>query len=848
MSVNFNIDVSVVTYNSSKWIDGFFSAFSKIKNFDLKRIHIYFKDNGSADDTIKRLNEYKNKAELGGVYICEGSDNRGFGAGSNAAAREGNSEYILFLNIDTEICEDAFCELEKAILSSEKDVAVWEMRQFPYEHPKIYNPATLETSWVSGACFVLRRDVFNETGGFDEDIFMYGEDVDMSWRIRAAGYKLLYIPKSSVYHFSYSKAGEVKPVQFFGSIKANLLLRWRFGNASDVLEGYLRLISLLKAKLPFDDAKKRLKEICFDTLKKGRKFKNKYRVKRKVSQFFGWDYEFARSGAFYENTPYGKEKTPLVSVIVRTCGRPEVLYECLKSIENQTYSNIEVCVVEDGKNVSESFIRENFPNLNVKYRATVDKLGRSYAGNMALSMAEGEYLNFLDDDDMFYCDHVETMVNEALKKPEEAMFYAKTFETPIKVLSKKPYEYTVYGYKEPAFPSYSKMNLVARNLFPIQSVFLKKEIFDKLGGFNTSYEYLEDWDLWLKYSTVSDYVCVDKLTSLYRVPAKIKNAKERRKLLKENESEIRAKYADIKESTEICNCKELINTSKLKYNFDSVTFSADKVLQVSGWCFVNHRKNSSIKLCVTDSGKKQYYFDVDRYERQDVNAAYPNDCIEPKCGVVAVVFLNGLNIKKIESVEMICIEDGCVIKNPVLACRYVSSGLVSKVINKLHSKFFSGFLKVVTRFLNSAERIYYPDEWGITSEYTCSIDSVIKDGAICRLEKLKVYAKRMIEVSGWGFIYGISSDETDIVLSVTDKKGTTCCFKLDSVIRKDVACHFNEEKYTFSGFNAGFFVDDYKMCGVKDVKLYLVHNGDVYEPHNKENILTKIADKLIKIK
>jgi N-acetylglucosaminyl-diphospho-decaprenol L-rhamnosyltransferase len=54
--------------------------------------------------------------------------------------------------------------------------------------------------WVSGSCMLVRRDVFEELGGFDEAYFMYGEDVDICWRAHRAGYGVAYVPAASVTH------------------------------------------------------------------------------------------------------------------------------------------------------------------------------------------------------------------------------------------------------------------------------------------------------------------------------------------------------------------------------------------------------------------------------------------------------------------------------------------------------------------------------------------------------------------------------------------------------------------------------------------------------------------------
>lgn len=103
-----------------------------------------------------------------------------------------------------------------------------------------------------------------------------------------------------------------------------------------------------------------------------------------------------------------EEVHPLVSIIIRTCQRPQVLQRALKSVQEQTYKNVQVVVVEDGKNESEEFIKKNFKDLNLLYCATGEKRGRSCAGNIALEMAEGKYLNFLDDDDFLFPEHIYT--------------------------------------------------------------------------------------------------------------------------------------------------------------------------------------------------------------------------------------------------------------------------------------------------------------------------------------------------------------------------------------------------------------------------------------------------------
>ena len=116
------------------------------------------------------------------------------------------------------------------------------------------------------------------------------------------------------------------------------------------------------------------------------------------------------------------EKEVLVSIIVRTCGKPDVLKNALLSIRKQTYPNIEVIIVEDGPNRSEQFIRENFSDLNYVYYATTKQQGRTRAGNIGLSLANGKYLNFLDEDDILLENHVQLLIDALTSKDAFAAY------------------------------------------------------------------------------------------------------------------------------------------------------------------------------------------------------------------------------------------------------------------------------------------------------------------------------------------------------------------------------------------------------------------------------------------
>ena len=125
------------------------------------------------------------------------------------------------------------------------ETASWEMRQKPYEHPKYYDPKTLETTWSSSACILFRKEAIDKIGGYEKRIFMYGEDVELSYRLRDHGYKLKYYPKAVCWHYTYEEENEVKPIQFLGSTLANVYIRLRYGSIKDILKGYFLYFRLL---------------------------------------------------------------------------------------------------------------------------------------------------------------------------------------------------------------------------------------------------------------------------------------------------------------------------------------------------------------------------------------------------------------------------------------------------------------------------------------------------------------------------------------------------------------------------------------------------------------------------
>lgn len=234
-------------------------------------------------------------------------------------------------------------------------------------------------------------------------------------------------------------------------------------------------------------------------------------------------------------------KQPLVSVIIRTCNRPDVLKQAIDSICRQTYKNVEIIVVEDGKNVSKQMIDTEYFNCNIKYYCIGEKKGRSKAGNIGLEKASGQYYNFLDDDDILYDEHIETLVN-VLQEGQYRAAYSIAEEKQIKVYSFEPYKYKVKREKITFAQPFNRVLLYHANFIPIQSIMFDKSLYEKLGGFDEKLDALEDWDLWVRYSTLEDFAFVEQITSAYFVNYERGKKKKRDVALHNSKSYIENKF------------------------------------------------------------------------------------------------------------------------------------------------------------------------------------------------------------------------------------------------------------------------------------------------------------------
>ncbi|QPJ65215.1 MAG: glycosyltransferase family 2 protein [Candidatus Nitrohelix vancouverensis] len=189
-------------------------------------IEIIVSDNASSDGSQAMVKEQFHE-----TFLIENPDNLGFGTAVNRGFERASGDYLIFLNNDLEFAPDSFAILVDAlesvpgigavipkILYSQKQNAINSLGvnihctgiAYPrmLDEPDCDDLAPEEVA--CGGIFMMRREVYEELGGFDEDLFLYHEDHDLSWRIRLAGWRLLTNPRAVFHHRYHFNKGKMK--------------------------------------------------------------------------------------------------------------------------------------------------------------------------------------------------------------------------------------------------------------------------------------------------------------------------------------------------------------------------------------------------------------------------------------------------------------------------------------------------------------------------------------------------------------------------------------------------------------------------------------------------------------
>jgi len=211
-----------------------------------------------------------------------------------------------------------------------------------------------------------------------------------------------------------------------------------------------------------------------------------------------------------------KSQNSLVSIIIRTQNRPFLLKKALKSINAQTYRPLEVVVVNDGgAPLLIEDLQKNMRDVFFTYVALEKTHGRSGAANAGIEAAKGEFASFLDDDDIYYPDHVEKLVDACLKNGVEisysavqSVYYQWTGSAYADFIKIK--DFHLYNF------DFNRARLLFENYIPLNALLFSKRVLLE-NRFDENLEINEDWDLIIRLSQSYRFFHLADVTAEYRI-------------------------------------------------------------------------------------------------------------------------------------------------------------------------------------------------------------------------------------------------------------------------------------------------------------------------------------------
>jgi len=269
--------IQILLYNSKKHIKSLIAGLNTLD----QKIIVHFADNSNQDSDI----DIKLANPNFEYTFYKSEENTGFGKGHNILFQRYSKDYgdfFFILNPDTIVFYNLLENFIKVDLSN---VGVLECQQCPLEHPKEYNDKTFETKWASGAASFYNTKLYREIGGFDENIFMYCEDVDISWRIAENRFKIIHNPNMKVTHITqHLDISKDNSFERIHSVAGNAYLRFKYNSQRDAINYLSNLINDPYYKQEVELYNLMMSKLSEADASKYRKYK---------SPFFNFDFNYA---------------------------------------------------------------------------------------------------------------------------------------------------------------------------------------------------------------------------------------------------------------------------------------------------------------------------------------------------------------------------------------------------------------------------------------------------------------------------------------------------------------------------------------------------------------------------
>ena len=259
--------VVVLNWNGINWLKKFLPILIEKS----KGANIYIADNASTDNSVDYVNN-----NFPNVKVLKNFSNEGYAKGYNDALETLKEEFFVLINSDIEVTDNWIKPIIN-LMETNSDIAACQPKilsfhdrnkfeyagacggfidtlGYPFCRGRIfsdleddnnqYNDIT-EVFWASGACLFVRAKHFKEVNGFDNDFFAHQEEIDLCWRLKNKGYKIMVNPNSAVFHVGAGTLNTSSPLKTYLNFRNNLFMLYK--NLS-----VLKLIITLLFRLPLD--------------------------------------------------------------------------------------------------------------------------------------------------------------------------------------------------------------------------------------------------------------------------------------------------------------------------------------------------------------------------------------------------------------------------------------------------------------------------------------------------------------------------------------------------------------------------------------------------------------------
>jgi len=262
-----NTAVVILNWNGIKWIQKFLPTIIEKSN----EANIYIADNASSDESVDFVNN-----NYPSVKIIQNSSNEGYAKGYNDALKKLDEKYYILINSDIEVTDNwinpiiNLMEQDTSIAACQPKILDYTNRDnfeyagasggyidnlgYPYCRGRIFSDLEKDVNqyddikevfWASGACLFIRAESFKDINGFDNDFFAHQEEIDLCWRLKNNGFKVMVNPKSTVFHVGGGTLKSASPFKTYLNFRNNLFML--FKNLP-----FLKLLVTLLLRLPLD--------------------------------------------------------------------------------------------------------------------------------------------------------------------------------------------------------------------------------------------------------------------------------------------------------------------------------------------------------------------------------------------------------------------------------------------------------------------------------------------------------------------------------------------------------------------------------------------------------------------